>query len=181
MDNNSTILQLSTTPKSQIDKMENIEKEEMKDPEVLKLTLPPEIVKISVNPEPIKPKLSVSKTTLKIDHLVEIGEEVYLQIKKLVDGGMKPNAVNLMAIVIKTMEVLDKVADITGSEKKTLVLRVITRLVDEFIDNEAEKIVIKETINTVIPASIDAVIDGIKGKIDVKRLKKKCGKCLPCL
>ena len=120
------------------------------------------------------------KSICKIDRMIKIGEDLYLEVKKLVEGGTKINQLNLMALVIKCMEVLDKVTGLTGTEKKSLVLKVIDKLVDEYVDDESEKLIIKGSINMIVPTAIDAIVDGIKGKLDVGKMKNKFKKCCPC-
>ena len=122
------------------------------------------IVEDPMNPAEIlvEPKLKTSK----------IYEECF---SKLLDSIQEDDLTiaNIINVITRSVEITEKYNELTGLEKKTMVLRMSVMAIKEAdIKNEIEDALI-DFVNTAGPSLIDTIIFVSKGKlaVNVKKLK----------
>lgn len=94
-----------------------------------------------------------------------------VQIKQQL-GEKKINAETIHIIIKNVIELVEKV-DMKGKIKREIVVKVIQNLVDDIFENEDEKKLINDMIDKqVLSNTIDLIILGTKGKININNLKK---------
>jgi len=81
---------------------------------------------------------------------------------------------NYMRVVTKVMEIVDTVSDLTGSEKKGLVLDTIDKYVSESDDSLLKAILSRATVSNLIETVISASKGLLKLKASGKKLTKNC-------
>ena len=94
------------------------------------------------------------------------------------------NADNIIFIATNLMTVVSKYEDISGRERKQIVLNVLDTVIDNIdTDNNNIKDLLKVMNKSIISSSIDLIIDVAKGRYvfdNIKKHTKKChNKCLP--
>ena len=106
-------------------------------------------------------------------------EDIYIELVDKVKGieGFELNAHNLIKILRITIEIVE-VLEMPGKEKKTLVIDLIKKYIQESDINETEKNICLEMINNgTLAETIDLVIDASNGELDVNNvidLGKSC-------
>lgn len=107
--------------------------------------------------------------------------QVYNQIKEWVDNTEKPDASNIIVLVILLIKCVEKVAkDKEGSYKKDLVLKVLTKVINESKLESDAKIALLVMVQTTIPVMIDTMISIANKEIDLVKVKTAFSKCFCC-
>lgn len=106
--------------------------------------------------------------------------------KKYVDGlyntlskGDSPvTKENITTIVINLMQLVEKYPDLTGEQKKKLVIHVVKKFIKDKTDNEEEEVLLT-FVDIFLPTLIDTLVSVDKKEIVIK-LKKTFSSCFPC-
>lgn len=85
----------------------------------------------------------------------------------------KLNASNIIVIATELMQVVEKYKTMTGSQKKTLVINVIKKLVNSTVDDESDKKTLNTIIDLTLPTVIDNLINAMNGNIKFDKEKAK--------
>ncbi len=83
---------------------------------------------------------------------------------------------DLVVIATKAMELVQKVPELTGSERKNIVIDVVVKIVDDsnLLSGEDEAAALM-FIEMTLPTLIDTVVNAYKKHIDLKKIKTSCG------
>ena len=88
----------------------------------------------------------------------------------------------MVNIITRSIEIVDKYKEMSGLEKKLIVIKMITTLIDKHESDEKIKETLINLLNTVGVSVIDTIIYATKGKlaINLTRCKKmiKYFKCI---
>jgi hypothetical protein len=104
---------------------------------------------------------------------------VYNQIKDWVDKTDKPDASDIIILVTLLIKCVEKIAaDKEGVYKKDLVIKVLTKVINESKLEPDAKLVLMGLVETTIPFMIDTMINIAKNKIDLGKIKTKLSKCI---
>jgi len=124
----------------------------------------------------ISPQKGVSRS-MKNNIPKEIATDLETILKKLIANYGLSNE-NIMFIITNMMSNIGKYKTLTGLEKKEIVIILINKAIDE--SNELDdqvKAVLKMTMQTVVPATIDIMIDISKGRYKFKYLPRLAAWC----
>lgn len=112
----------------------------------------------------MKPKKKLNKQ--------QIFEKSYIELLEMLDD--KINFGNLVNVITRCVEIVDKYKQLTGVEKKMMVIKMITTLIDKHETDETTKRSLIDLLNSVGVSVIDTIIYAAKGKlaIDLKKWRK---------
>lgn len=103
---------------------------------------------------------------------------VYNQIKDWVDNTEKPDASNIIILVTLLIKCVENVAkDKKGSYKKDLVLKVLTKVINESKLEPDAKAALMIMVQTTIPIMIDTMISIANQELDLGKIKTNISKC----
>jgi hypothetical protein len=105
-------------------------------------------------------------------------EIAFDELKDKIDD--KITFANLINIITKSIEVVDKYKDLNGMEKKDLVLKLVCSIIEHFEKDEEVKKSLIDLTNTIGHNLIDAIIFATKGKLAVN-IKNKLSKLNCCV
>ena len=102
----------------------------------------------------------------------QIFERSYLELLELLDD--KITLGNMVNVITRSVEIVDRYKDLTGVEKKMMVIKMITTLIEKHEADETIKRSLIDLLNSVGVSVIDTIIYAAKGKlaIDVKKIGK---------
>jgi hypothetical protein len=121
----------------------------------------PDVVNLETNKVETKPENVLLDT---FEHLYSYVISVHSE---------KLNASNIIAIATELMQVVEKYKTMTGSQKKTLVINVIKKLVNSRVDDESDKKTLNTIIDLTLPTVIDNLVDAMNGNIKFDKEKAK--------
>jgi|GEM_PF-5982022 len=112
--------------------------------------------------------------TNKGDNVIENFEAIYNKIRESIKD-KSITVYDLIPIATNVMQIVQKYPNLSGNEKKKLVVNVIKQLVDDsdIIPQEQEAIALT-IIQYTLPHVIDAVVAAYKKNIDLKKIKEDC-------
>lgn len=85
---------------------------------------------------------------------------------------LSPN--NIVGVVVRLMNLVELYKEISGFQKKMLVIDSIRNFANENIEDDKEKEYIISLSNSILPDMIDSLVDAIDGKIKfIKENKEK--------
>lgn len=92
------------------------------------------------------------------------------------------NENNMIDYVVRIMSLVEQQQNLSGFEKKAVVIEVLTRLVDDSNNlNSESKTVLKNIIKIVVPGVIETIVSATKGLISVnKKVEESVKKCCFC-
>jgi hypothetical protein len=94
-------------------------------------------------------------------------------LKSLIHGYGSLNNENIMLVVTNMMSIVGKYQKLTGSEKKEVVIILVTNAINDSDElDEQLKDILRMTMSTVIPTSIDIMVSISKGEYKFKYLPK---------
>jgi hypothetical protein len=93
-------------------------------------------------------------------------ESIIINIIKVYPSGI--NIVNITEIVIDIMKQVDIINNMTGIEKKELVLDILNRLIDKTDSGSYDK-EIDKILKIMVPTLIDKLVDIDKGKLTISK------------
>lgn len=89
---------------------------------------------------------------------------------------------NIVEYIIRIMTIVEQQKNLTGIEKKAVVIEILLRLVDSYDKlSEESKQKLKLIIRTIAPSIIESIISASKGLIAVnKKIEESAKKCCFC-
>ena len=110
----------------------------------------------------------------------DIFDETYDAIKAQID--LKTfKAADLVKFAALAMRLVEKYPQLSGPDKKDLVVRLATRLVSEIPNLAPDDLAaIEAAITLVLPPAIDYIIAASKGQLDLNVVKQEFSGCFPC-
>jgi len=89
---------------------------------------------------------------------------------------------NMIDYVVRIMTLVEQQKNLSGFEKKAVVIEVLTRLVDDTNKlNSDAKVALKSIIKIVVPGVIETIVAATKGLIAVnKKVEESVKKCCFC-
>lgn len=85
---------------------------------------------------------------------------------------------NITTIVLNLMQFVEKYPDLTGKQKKQLVIHVIKKFIKDTTDKEEEEVLLAFA-DIFLPTIVDTLVSVDKKEIVIK-LKKTFSSCFPC-
>jgi hypothetical protein len=106
--------------------------------------------------------------------LLSTMNELYIYSKSVINT-KSISSITLITLANKLIQIVEKYKQLTGNQKKMLVLDTLTKIINENIDNEVEKQELLSLITTLLPKIIDTVISAINGDMKfIKDIKPSC-------
>jgi hypothetical protein len=106
--------------------------------------------------------------------LLSTMNELYIYSKSVINT-KTISSITLITLANKLIQIVEKYKQLTGNQKKMLVLDTLTKIINENIDNEVEKQELLSLITTLLPKIIDTVISAINGDMKfTKDIKPSC-------
>lgn len=75
-------------------------------------------------------------------------------------------------ITSELIQIVEKYKNLTGTQKKMLVINVLKKIINEQVTTEEEKIALNLIINNVVPQTIDGFVDAINGVVKFTKDEK---------
>lgn len=95
---------------------------------------------------------------------------LYRQLEGLVNGN-KVTTTTLLSTTVHLMKCIEKYDDITGEERKKIVIQVITQFISDTMEDSKDKEEILLIVRLALPSFIDNIISVDKGQIIIKTKK----------
>lgn len=139
----------------------------------------PNTIEIIINASKGKFSFGKKKRVNKVKvNTIKITNQIYDRLLVLIkekDIDSKTLGINIFILLTQIMSIVDEYPDITGTEKRNIVINVFNRLIDEldtiFPDiTEDDKALIIMAIKYIIPL-IETLIDVIRKKVDINKVK----------
>lgn len=129
------------------------------------------------------PVVATNPTTqtkiIKANNKQHVFDESYLKLLDTLDD--KVTFSNMVNIITRSIEIVDKYKKLSGLEKKLMVVKMITTLIDKHESDESIKKALIDLLNTVGVSVIDTIIYATKGKLAINLTKcKKIVKYFKC-
>ena len=122
---------------------------------------------------------TTQKNIIKANNKQQIFEGSYLKLLDTLDD--KVTFSNMVNIITRSIEIVDKYKKLSGLEKKLMVVKMITTLIDKHESDESIKKALIDLLNTVGVSVIDTIIYATKGKLAINLTKcTKMVKCFKC-
>ena len=123
--------------------------------------------------EEIDIKIASQQVNLGLVASVSVNK-LYESLSRIIGDG-KVTAENVVNITINLMQLVEKYTGLEGSQKKALVMHVLSKFIRDNSDNKNLHMV----VDTIIPPLIDSVIDLDKKKVSIQ-IKGFFNKFSPC-
>jgi hypothetical protein len=121
-----------------------------------------------------------NETTPKdISEVTPLVDQVYDDVRKSIVNKTF-SATNFIVLVTIVMQVVEKLAELSGPEKKEIAIRVIKRLIMEIPMPENEKEAIAIIVETTLSKSIDYIIMAANGELDFGKIKEQFKSIFGC-
>jgi hypothetical protein len=106
--------------------------------------------------------------------LLDTLEELY-NYSKAVINTKSISSITLITLTNKLIQIVEKYKELTGNQKKMLVLDTLTKIINENIDDDLAKQELLLLITTLLPKIIDTVVSAINGNMKFcKDIKPSC-------
>ncbi len=135
---------------------------------------PPE--QISINKENtddddiVETNKVVNKIEIKPENILIDGvEHLYSYMKCVHHEKITPT--NIIVIATELMQIVEKYKELTGPQKKMLVINVIKKVVNSQVDSEETRNALNTIIDFTLPAVIDNLVSAINGEIKFNKEK----------
>lgn len=102
----------------------------------------------------------------------------YEEVKKII-GNQKLNRSNIVVILLSLMQSVENYKNLSGIQKKTLILDTLNNVINDIVDDEQEAMELKLLVQLTLPSVIDTFISIDKKKIVIK-IKKGCKSIFSC-
>lgn len=104
-------------------------------------------------------------------------DNCYVQVKKLINKSSYSQGIhdyNWSLLFTTSMQVVETVPNLTGTEKKELVSRLIHKIVNDStdLDNTEKNILEILTSDEVMSCTIELIISAVKGEFNIKKAQK---------
>ena len=117
---------------------------------------------------------------IKANNKQQIFEESYLKLLDTLDD--KVTFSNMVNIITRSIEIVDNYKKLSGLEKKLMVVKMITTLIDKHESDETIKKALIDLLNSVGVSVIDTIIYATKGKLAINLTKcRKIVKYFKCV
>lgn len=93
--------------------------------------------------------------------------DLYEQLEQIVKT-KQINAINLIEITIDLMKIVEDVKDISGKQKKDLIIETLEKFINEKVSDEKEREELLFIVKNVVPSVIDTVVSIDLGELSVK-------------
>jgi hypothetical protein len=125
-------------------------------------------------PQPPATKPTPTTTPPVSNPILDRLEELYKYVKQTL-GNNKITAASLMSIANNLMQIVEKYNDLSGNQKKMLVIDTIKRIINETVDDSSDRSNLLMIADITLPTVIDTLISAINGdlKFDVKKAKAR--------
>ena len=127
-------------------------------------TIIPQAPKPTPAPTPTPTPVSPTNTLL-----VKL-EEMVFYIKSIL-GNEKITATNIVIIATSLMNVVEQYKDLTGSQKKMLIIDTIKRVINENTNDVEERMALMVIVEFTLPPLIDTLISAINGNLKFEKKK----------
>ena len=107
-------------------------------------------------------------------------EYVKKNLNKVLHSIINKNGItndNIMVITTNLMTAISKYENITGKDKKKIIIDLLKDTINNTVYDDGIKNLLQVIIDTIIPGSIDLIIDISKGKYDFDKIQKNTKKC----
>lgn len=108
----------------------------------------------------------------------EAVERLYEELKKIIGKG-NINSSNIVTILISLMQIVEKYQDVSGIQKKAIILKALKLVINDQVTNEEEAKALNLLVEVTLPTVIDTLVSVDKKEIQIK-IKKGCSKLLKC-
>jgi hypothetical protein len=105
-------------------------------------------------------------------------ERLHEELKKIIEKS-SINRSNIITIVISLMQIVEKYQDVSGVQKKAIILKSLELVINDQISDEEEAKALNLLVEVTLPTLIDTVVSIDKKEIQIK-IKKGCSKLLQC-
>lgn len=128
---------------------------------------------------PVNDYLLTNKEKVKLTKQ-QIFEKSYIELLNILDD--KITTFNLINIITRSMEIVEQYKQLSGMEKKMMVIKIITALIEKHEQDEEIKRNLIDLVNTIGVSAIDTIVYAANGKLDVLNMKlwKKIIKRFKC-
>ena len=109
----------------------------------------------------------------------EYVRSVFKDAKSLFQGETL-NAGTIITLAVRAMELVEKLPQLSGSEKKGIVIEVVKLMVDETDLSDEDNAKIDVIIDTTLPIAIDLIVAASRGLVDINSLKTRLKKLCCC-
>ena len=99
---------------------------------------------------------------------------------KLALNGQPLDSSTLLSLSITIMEIVEKLPNLTGPEKKRVVIEVVKLMVDETELSEEDNAKVDVIIETVLPIAIDLIVAASRGSFSLNSIRNKLKHIFPC-
>lgn len=131
------------------------------------VSLPLLTIPETITPQARLPSQSNSSPTNTL--LVKL-EEMVFYIKSIL-GNEKITATNIVIIATSLMNVVEQYKDLTGSQKKMLIIDTIKRVINENTNDVEERMALMVIVDFTLPPLIDTLISAINGNLKFEKKK----------
>lgn len=171
-----------TTMKEVIQSVCNPLPEDSCDSKIESKTDSKDVIAMNLMNMPSTPSPEIIKTSgTSSNSILQKVEELYTYVK-LTLGSQKINAGSIMTITNNLMQIVEKYNDLTGNQKKMLVIDTIKRIINETINDESDRSNLLLIVDITLPTVIDTLVSAINGdlKFDLKKVKNTFQKLFFC-
>ena len=118
----------------------------------------------------------VSELTVKVEVkpenvLIDCVEYLYNHLKSIHSEKITP--ANVVLLAMETIQLVEKYKELTGHQKKTMVISVVKKLVNTQFDTEEDKRAMNLIIDLTLPTVVDNLVNAINGNIKFDKEKAK--------
>jgi len=120
---------------------------------------------------PVSTTKEINVGSLSISVPVSAISSIYDELKTIVGSGTV-NIANISELLIQIMQLAEGYSDLSGDQKKALVLDALDHLIDDQIKNTEEAQILKKIVQYALPSVVDIFIGISNG--DIKVDAEKC-------
>lgn len=134
---------------------------------------PPKLETVTTNDSQL---VSVSEHIQKVEIkpenvLIDGVEYLYYHLKSIHSEKITP--ANIVLLATETIQLVEKYKELTGHQKKTMVISVVKKLVNSQFDTEEDKRAMNLIIDLTLPTVVDNLVNAINGNLKFDREKAK--------
>lgn len=100
-------------------------------------------------------------------------DQLYDELSNILSKDEKLTTSSIITIVISLMQIVENYDNISGPDRKKIVIVVLDKFIDDNIDNEVERRDLKMLMSMTVPTLIDSIVS-----IDKKEVSIRARKCL---
>ena len=112
-------------------------------------------------------------TVTNYNEMIDSFNELYAHIKVIYVEKLTPS--HIVVVMSELIQFVEKYKTFTGQQKKSMVINVIKKMINEQTDKytEQERVALMLVVNTTLPTMIDTTIDAINGLLKFTKDKTK--------